>query len=69
MNKQPTTLADGIVTPLPVSREPFSSFAIDFAGLFSSDNKKNATWKGRQQIREIDIDSGSEQSGNEECPQ
>ena len=32
-------------------------------------NKKNAPWQGRQQIREIDIDSIPEQSGNEECPQ
>ena len=40
MNKQPTTLPNGIVTPLPVPREPFSSIAIDFAGPFPSDNKK-----------------------------
>ena len=39
MNKQPTTLPDGIVTPLPVPREPFSLIAIDFAGPFPSDNK------------------------------
>ena len=40
MNKQPTTLPNGIVTPLPVPREPFSWIAIDFAGLIPSDNKK-----------------------------
>ena len=40
MNKQPTTLPEGIVTPLPVPREPFSWIAIDFAGPFPSDNKK-----------------------------
>ena len=40
MNKQPTPLPDGIVTPRPVSREPFSSMAIDFAEPFHSDNKK-----------------------------
>ena len=40
MNKHPTTLPDGIVTPLPVPTEPFSSIAIDFAGLFPSDNNK-----------------------------
>ena len=32
-------------------------------------NKKNAPWQGRQQIREIDIESVPEQSGNKECPQ
>ena len=40
MNKQPTTLPDGIVTPLPVPRKPFSSIAIDLAGPFPSNNKK-----------------------------
>ena len=40
MIKQPTTLPDGIVTPLPVPREPFSSIAINFAGPFPSYNKK-----------------------------
>ena len=40
MNKQPTTLPDGIVTPLPVPRDPVSSIAINFAGPFPSDNKK-----------------------------
>ena len=40
MNKQPTTLPDRIVISLPVPREPFSSIAIDFAGSFPSDNKK-----------------------------
>ena len=33
-------LPDGIITPLPVPREPFSSIAIDFAGPFPSDIKK-----------------------------
>jgi len=40
MNKQRTTLPDGVVTPLPVRREPFSSIPIHFAGPFPSDNKK-----------------------------
>ena len=40
MNKQPTTRADGIFTPLAVPREPFSTIAIDFAGPFPSDNTK-----------------------------
>ena len=40
MNQQPTTLPDGIVTRLAVPKEPFSSIAIDFAGPFTSDNKK-----------------------------
>ena len=40
MNKQPTTLPNGIVTSLAVPREPFSSIAIDFAGPCPSDNKK-----------------------------
>ena len=40
MNKQPTTLPDGVVTPVPVPRELFSSIAIDFAEPFPSDNKK-----------------------------
>ena len=31
--------------------------------------KKPAPWQARQQIREIDIESTPEQSGNEECPQ
>ena len=38
MNKQPTTLSDGVVTPLPVPRERFSSIAIDFTGPFPSAN-------------------------------
>jgi len=40
INKKPTTLPDGVVTVPPVPREPFSSFAIDFAGQFPNDNKK-----------------------------
>ena len=32
-------------------------------------NKKPAPWQARQQIREIDIESTPEQSGNEKCPQ
>ena len=32
-------------------------------------NKKNAPWQGRQQIREINIESVPEESGNEECAQ
>ena len=40
MNKQSTTLPDGIVTPLPIPRELFSLIAIDFGGPFPSDNKK-----------------------------
>ena len=32
-------------------------------------NKKNAPWQGRQQIREIEIESIPKQSGNEECLQ
>ena len=40
MNKQPTTLPDGVVTPRPVPREPFSSIAIHFAGPFSINHKK-----------------------------
>ena len=40
MNKQPTTCPEGIVTPLPVPRERFSSIAIYFTGTFLSDNKK-----------------------------
>jgi len=40
MNKQPTTLPDGVVTPLPVPREPFFSLAIDFEEPFPNDNKK-----------------------------
>ena len=41
MNKQPTTLPVGIVTPLPVPRESSSSFPIAFAGLLPSANKKH----------------------------
>ena len=40
MNKQPTSLPDGVVTPLPLPREPFSSIAIDIAGPYPTDNKK-----------------------------
>jgi len=40
INKQPTTLPDRIVTPLPVPREPCSSIPIDFEEPFPSDNKK-----------------------------
>ena len=40
MNQQPTTLPEGGVTPRPVSREPFSSIAIDCAGPLPSDHKK-----------------------------
>ena len=40
MNKQPTTLPDGIVTPLPILREPFSSISIVLIGPFPSDKKK-----------------------------
>ena len=40
INKQPATLPDRIVTPLPVPRKPFSSITIDFAGRFTSSNKK-----------------------------
>ena len=40
MNKQPTSLPDGIVTPLPVLREPFSWIPMAFAGPFPSDNRK-----------------------------
>ena len=40
MNKQPTTLPDGIITPLPVPRELVSLIARDFAGPFPSDNEK-----------------------------
>ena len=32
-------------------------------------NKKHTRWQGREQIREIDIESVPEQSGNEECSQ
>jgi len=41
MNKQPTTVSEGSVTPLPVPREPFSSLAIDFAGPFHHDSNKD----------------------------
>jgi len=41
MNKQPTTVPEGSVTSLPVPREPFSSLAIDFAGLFPHDSNKD----------------------------
>jgi len=41
MNKQPTTVPEGSVTPLPVPREPFSSLAIDFAGPFPHDSNKD----------------------------
>ena len=40
MNKEPTTLPDGVVTPLPVPREAFSSIAMDFSQPFRSANKK-----------------------------
>ena len=40
MNKNPTTLPDGVVTPLPFPRELCSSIATDFAGPFPGDNKK-----------------------------
>jgi len=40
MNKQPTTLPDRVVTPLPVARVPFSSIAIDLAGPFASEKKE-----------------------------
>jgi len=40
MNKQPTTLPDRVVTPVPIHRELFSSIAIDFAGPFPSDYKE-----------------------------
>ena len=39
LNKQPTTLPEGAVTPLPVPKGPFSSLAIDFAGPFPPDSK------------------------------
>jgi len=39
MNKQPSTLPDGVVTPLLVLREPFSLIAIDFAEPFPRDTK------------------------------
>ena len=40
MKKQPTTLPNGLVIPLPLPREPFSSISIDFAELFPRDNRK-----------------------------
>jgi len=40
MNQQPNTLPDSVVTTLPVLREAFSSIAMDFAGPFLTDNKK-----------------------------
>ena len=40
MNKQPATLPDRVVNPLPVTRKRFSSMAIDFAEPFPRDNKK-----------------------------
>jgi len=40
MNKQPTTLPDGVVTPLPVPRGPISSISIDIARHFPIKNKK-----------------------------
>ena len=40
MNKQPSTLPDGVLIRLPVPREPVSLMTIGFAAPLPSDNKK-----------------------------
>ena len=53
----------------PGSRMHNYAEAIQSTSTTLATNKKNVPWQGRQQIREIDIESVPEQSGNEECPQ